>query len=822
MKISVFRLPLIPVLFAYMAGLYLGNTTSHFSNQTLIAVFFFLLLVWVSLMVVRKVRAASPIILIFFFFLGILLIHSYLNPRHPPHHISRFTGLDRISVEGIVDEIPYRSPERTHLLIRSRKVILSDRHFPVEGLFLLFVNTGDGQWGVGDCLRVLCRLHPPAGFRNPDGFSYERHLAFERVHAVGFLSVENGWVKIGEGFGNPLLLRVEKWRDHIRSFLGGKAHPLCSGIFEALVLGEQGNIPEEVKEQFTRTGITHLLAISGDHLGIVALLSYSLLIWILKRSEFLLLSTSVKKWAAGLTIPCVLLYTFIAGAGMSIIRATIMVITFFLSILIGRERNLLHTLAVAAFLILILSPPSLFDVSFQLSFLAVLSILYLVPRILREFRGQEIPLLRDASWKTRIWKYFKISLLVSFVATLGTAPFVLFDFNRISPIGLVTNLFAIPWVGFLIVPLALCASLLSFFFHPLGSLLIQINNVLALILLKVIAFFASIPFASFYVPTPTPLEMALFYPLLFLSVQLRKGRWARYLFIGLCTALVVDLAYWNLKDRFQKELIVSFLDVGQGDSILVELPKGQKMLIDGGGLYEGRFDIGKQVVAPFLWRKKIHRVDYLVLTHPDPDHLKGLNFIASHFTIGQFWDNGFPAGSEAYLQLEETLRTKKTRWFSMNEQSSPQTINGVQISVFNPPTKTPSHFGSRGSSILNNRSLVLKFQFGNVKLLLPGDVEKEAEDRMIREGYPLKADLLKIPHHGSLSSSTAPFLEEVKPAYAILSVGQRNIGRLPHPEVLKRYQEIGCRIFRTDQDGAITVITDGEKIEARRTVKSKD
>ena len=236
---------------------------------------------------------------------------------------------------------------------------------------------------MGDRLRFLCKLYSPHGFHNPGGFSYERHLAFERIHTIGFLSEEKGWVKLGEGFKNPILLRIESWRDHIRDFLDREANPPTSSIFKALVLGEQGDIPEEVKEHFILTGIAHLLAISGDQFGIVALLSFSLLIWILKRSEFLLLSISVKKWAAGLTIPCILLYAFIAGGGISVIRAAIMVITFLLSILLDRERNLLHTLALAAFLILIFSPPSLFDVSFQLSFLAVLSILYLVPRILR-------------------------------------------------------------------------------------------------------------------------------------------------------------------------------------------------------------------------------------------------------------------------------------------------------------------------------------------------------------------------------------------------------------------------------------------------------
>ena len=197
---------------------------------------------------------------------------------------------------------------------------------------------------------------------------------------------------------------------------------------------------------------------------------------------------------------------------------------------------------------------------------------------------------------------------------------------------------------------------------------------------------------------------------------------ARYLFLGLCVALVVDLALWNLKDLFQKNLTITFIDVGHGDSILVEFPKGETMLIDGGGLHEDRFDIGKNVIAPFLWKKKIHEIDYLVLTHPDPDHLKGLNFIASQFSIGQFWDNGLRGDSESYSQLEKTLSSRKVERFSLNEKIPPQMINGVQISILNPPARIASYREKRNPLFLNNQSLVMKVQFKDVSLLLTGDI----------------------------------------------------------------------------------------------------
>ncbi len=814
------RLPLIPTLIAYAFGLYVGHFNIPFPHHGYLFLFLILFSFWAFFMLMKKAIWGSWIPFGLFFFLGIFSIHNYFYPQLSPSHVSQYIGFDRISLEGMIDRVPERTQGRVQLLIRSEKVIISNHHIPMEGHLLLILKKETESFRLGDRLRFLCKLYLPRGFHNPGGLSYERHLAFDRIYAVGFLSDENSWVKIGEGSKNPVLLQIEGWRDHIRNFLEKESHPRTSSIFKALVLGEQGAIPEEVKESFILTGTAHLLAISGDQFGIVAALSFSGLIWILKRSEFLLLSISVRKWAAGLTIPCIVLYAFIAGGGTSVIRAAIMVVTFLLSILFNRERNLIHTLALAAFLILLFSPPSLFDISFQLSFLAVLSILYMMPRILEGLKKEGLSLPSKATWKMNIWRYIKISFLVTAVATFGTAPFVALHFNRISPIGLVTNLFIIPWVGFIIVPLSLAASILSFFLPPIAAALINIDSFITLTLLTVLAFLASFPFASLFVSTPTALEIALFYSLLFLTVHLKRQKVARYIFVGFCVVLVLDFAFWNLRGHFQKDLTITFIDVGHGDSILLEFPKGKKMLIDGGGLYEDRFDIGKNVIAPFLWKKKIRRIDFLVLTHPDPDHLKGLNFIASHFSIGQFWENGVRTDSEFYQRLEETLFRRKAARFSLNENSPPQVIHEAKISFFNPPAKGSSHASLPAPSLLNNSSLVTMIQFKNIRVLLAGDIEKETEYRMLREGYSLKADILKIPHHGSSSSSTLYFLQRVKPSYAILSVGERNIGKLPHPEVLARYEQLGAKIYRTDRHGAITVTTDGEEIKLKTFLKN--
>jgi len=810
---GVLRLPLIPIFFSYGIGICLGYFDLPLSSTALIISSLTFLALWALFLAIKRRTVSTVLAIAFFFLLGVLSIHHYVRPSLSPSHVSRFIGLDGISLEGML----YRPPEESHgitqLRIRAQKIIHSNQHFAAEGRLLILLKEKHPPFQIGDHLRFRCKLHHPRGFHNPGGFSYERYLSFERIHAIGFLNEETAWVKIGEASKYSPLHMIERMRNHIRNFLTKETHTLSSGILKALVLGERGDIPEEITGQFTVAGIAHLLAISGDHLGIVALLSFSLFLWILKRSEFLLLSISVKKWAAGLTIPFILLYTFIAGGGISVIRATIMVITFFLSILFSRERNLLHTLALAAFLILLFSPPSLFDVSFQLSFLAVLSILYLVPRLFRWQIEEKIPLPKETSWRQRLWAYLKISLVVTAVAILGTAPFVALHFNRISLVGFLTNLFFVPWVGFVIVPLSLVASLLSFFVYPLAVFLIQVNDFITMILLKAVALSASFPYASLFVSTPTAFEIILFYSLLLMAVHLRKGKKVRYLFLGCCIVLVLNFAFWNTKGWFQKNLRVTFIDVGHGDAILIEFPKGKRMLMDGGGLREDRFDIGKNVIAPFLWKKKIRKIDFLVLTHPDPDHLKGLNFIASHFSIGHFWDNGVRGDSESYIRLQETLLKKRIKRSSLNDQTLPQMIHGVELSFLNPPVIKESQRTNQNPSLLNNQSLAMKIQFKQIAILLTGDIEQEAEYRIMRKGLPIKADLLKIPHHGSASSSTQAFLERVKPSVAILSVSERKLGGLPHPEVLRRYERLGTRIFRTDKHGAITFVTDGERFE---------
>jgi competence protein ComEC len=258
-----------------------------------------------------------------------------------------------------------------------------------------------------------------------------------------------------------------------------------------------------------------------------------------------------------------------------------------------------------------------------------------------------------------------------------------------------------------------------------------------------------------------------------------------------------------------KGMQVIFLDIGQGDCTLVEFPRGTRMLIDGGGFY-GDFDVGERVIAPLLWEKRILKIDYLVLTHPQPDHYKGLIFIARHFRPREFWHNGMESKSPTYEQLLETIRGKGITTVRVAEGFA-RTIAGVKVQALN-PTEERTAGSTRKREGVNTNSLVLMVAFGNHRLLFTGDIDQQAEARLVRAGKGLRAQVIKVPHHGSKRSSTEPFIAKVSPHYAVISLGFGNPLHLPGKGVVERYTRLGCQVLRTDQDGAVTVQSDGKRL----------
>lgn len=805
---------LYPILLGYLLGVALTSRL-NLSRPVLLAIMVALFLC-VLFSMTRSRKAASTLFWVgAFFWFGILALQLQLQPPLPSNHVSHFADRKRVIVEGILTRPPERSLKRIRLHVKTQTLIRNQRRFTSTGTVLVSLADLEQPLGYGDRVRFATSLRRPTNFNNPGGFDYRRYLASRKIWTTAFIDNPRKIIPVATRQGNAFWTWLETVRNRIRTFLDQHSTRSSGPILKALVLGERGTIPEAVKEDFAISGAAHIMAISGLHLGIIAFFLFRGLLGILRQSETVILRTNIFKLSALLTIPPVILYTLVAGARVTTVRAAIMIIVYLVSIVIDRPRNLFHTLALAALVITLIDPASLLEASFQLSFMAVLAILFLFPRFSRLFRREEIVPSKQKRPIHRLTSWGRDLLLVSLAAMIGTAPLIAYHFHRFSPMGLISNFLVIPLLGFLAVPASLISALLSLCCTYLAIPFVRTAGWIVDLTVFMIQSLASLPGASFHVSTPTVLEIVLFY--VFIAVILHIGRSVFYriaLAVILCLG-AVDVGYWLARTHFNQTLTITSVDVGQGDCALVEFPGGKRALIDGGGFYDDSFDVGKNVVAPFLWKKKIQKIDFLVLTHPDPDHLNGLKFIARTFRVEELWDSGQKSNSPFFGELMTIVRQKQIHRISLFRGDDPRIINGVVVHPLHPRREDLQAHCWPNRSRANNLSLVLRLVFGSQAFLFTGDIEREAEAELIASGIDLESRVIKVPHHGSLTSSTASFLLKVRPEIAVISAGQRSMFRLPNPKVLKRYEGLGCRIFRTDRHGAITLETDGETLRIK-------
>ena len=287
--------------------------------------------------------------------------------------------------------------------------------------------------------------------------------------------------------------------------------------------------------------------------------------------------------------------------------------------------------------------------------------------------------------------------------------------------------------------------------------------------------------------------------------------------LAVILVLTADSGYWLFQRYWNADLRVTFIDVGQGSATLLELPGGHAVLIDGGGFSDNNaFDMGARVVAPFLRRKKIRTIDTVVLSHPNSDHLNGLIYIARYFNVKTVWTNGETKDTLGYKDFKNVIDRNHLDFIDFELMPRKQLINGVEFSFLYPPADFLARKATEKWRTANTNSLVLKVSFGNVAFLFPGDIGRRAEKELVDlAGTDLACDVLLVPHHGSRSSSSRLFLANVRPDIAVISVGWKNRFRFPHATVLRAYQKNGCRILRTDQNGAIVFTTDGRTLTVK-------
>ncbi len=667
----------------------------------------------------------------------------------------------------------------------------------------------------GKRLTLMGVLRQPQAQRNPGGFDYRAYLGRQNVHGIIYAQ---GPVQIGEHAGFPLLRWIEAFRLRTEAVIDTvyASTPLHAKLVKGILLGKRGDVPSETLEIFRNSGTFHLLAVSGLHVGLIAAFCYFGL------SRFRI----PKKVRCLLTIVAVLIYACIVGFRPSVFRASLMAILFLFATIIDRDTDIFNLLAVAASVLLLLNPTQLWDIGFQLSFVAVAAIVYFVPKMEKPLRGWWQPPEFYGDDKARFrylfgtlrclaLKWLALSHLVTFAAQLGTGPIIALHFFRAYPLGLIVGPFAVGLVS-LIVAISMGTIFVGLIWLPLAKLIAMCNHALISLFLQLISIFGQ----SSGVLKVTPPTLAFFF--LYAGLCIGIAQW-RYVYKQWRLATLIGLsliAVWVWDSAFhEKGNLLEFitLDVGQGDAAVIISPDKRTMLIDGGvrrAYYNKKkqkhveYDAGKRIVAPYLDSQGIRELDMVMLTHPDIDHGGGLAYILQNFEVKQILGISDGVFSSSNLTRLRSIAKEKGIPYSFEYGGDIELMPTVTLTLLHPIDAAATNLRDADT---NNDSLVMKLSYGVVDILFTGDIGAQAESQLIAAGQELRSDILKVPHHGSRTSSTTKFLDAVQSQYAIFSLGKGNPFRFPHPDVVSRYEERACVMLRTDELGAITFKTDGTR-----------
>lgn len=816
------KIPLAVPCALFMAGIAAGSRLSL--PETLLL--FQMLAACVALLAaLRKERHRTILAFLAaaWFLAGMLAVQDVSDPGKRPgvkallilaeHRESRGTTL-----EGYIATPPRVMDRKTRFILSVTARVGDDERHPQRGAVLLTVRNSGEDFAYGDYLRFTARLKKPRNFKNPGGFDYERYLGRMGVFLVASVNRPADIVVLRRGGGNPVKRSVEGIRTDVRTLIGRAAESPSREMLGALILGEKERIPPALREGFNRTGVAHVLAISGFHVAMAAFFAVALIKAIMTSWSPLLLRANLPKVSACGSLLFVITYALMAGFGISTARATLMISLLAVSLLLSRRGTPLNTLCLAAMAVLTLSPAALFDVSFQLSFTAVAAILMVLPRVIPALPGLD---------NRRPLKAVAVFCSVTIAATLGTAPLIALYFNRLSLVTLVSNSLVVPLVGFAVLPPGIAAAFLAPVLPWLSLLLFKAAALPLAPLLAIIEYLEGLSWSSMDLSTPGIPAVACCYAALVLALKLadclRSGNsWRaagkKSVLTAAAILLVITLGLGH--ELHMKRggipagrLEMTCLDVGQGSAALVTFPDRTVMLVDGGGFFDPAFDVGKNVVAPYLHHRRIRTIHVVVLTHPDQDHIGGLPHILETFRVKEVWSNGDIAATDSYRNFSGTIEKKGIHHRVLWSGSPDRLVGGALVSVISPLEESRGEGGFPADYDYNRYSLVLKITWGDVSFLLTGDITGGQEATLLESGAALKSTVTQVPHHGSALSSRSDFLEALGADIAVASAGHENIFGFPRPEVIERYRAAGTALYRTDLNGAVTVGTDGHSVD---------
>lgn len=629
----------------------------------------------------------------------------------------------------------------------------------------------------GDSLYIEGEFKQPEEARNYKGYNYKQYLKTKKI--IGTVELEK--VKILKSSNGSFIHNIQKY---IRDTINGTLTDEEGNLLLAILLGDKDKLSEDIQESFKTSNLSHMLAVSGAHVSYIILgLTY-------------VLQNSIIGKKNGKIVCIIFLLAFMAITNFtpSVTRACIMAILTLFSSIIYRKSDVYTNISVVALITLIFNPYSLLDLGFQLSYGGTIGIIIFIKRI------------QEKKSNSKVINYIKQMALVSIYANIIIIPIMMYHFNTVSFTFIISNIMASPILGIIVITgfLFIIASitvkpltrLIAIFIKPILSILIKISQICS-----------KLPFSNILVVTPYMFNVISYYAIILYCIKSKKNNKCKIIICLLIVLILINFIIYI----FPQKLRIFFIDVGQGDSTLIITPDKKTVLIDGGG--SDSFDVGEKVLLPYLLDRRILKIDYVLISHFDTDHCGGILTIMEKVKVKNIIISEQAEHSENYERFKKLMIHKKIRLIEVKKGDKIKIGRYSEFKILFPTSRLLSE------NPLNNNSIVAQFNYNNFKMLFTGDIEKLAEQQILKaEKAEIRADILKVAHHGSKTSSIPEFIKAVKPKIALIGVGKNNTFGHPNKQTIKNLENIKCRIYRTDIQGEIIIKIDQK---GRMNVKSK-
>jgi competence protein ComEC len=708
----------------------------------------------------------------------------------PPHEYQLFA-----TIEGTLRADATRGPNGVTLSIDVDRIVFDRAHIPTSGGVIIGVG-GDlasgriAKWRAGRRVRAPVTLRRPAKYLDPGVSDSQRDYGWKGTSLVGSVK-SDGLVDFLE-LGTPLSEALASCRSIVRAAVDTSVTPWSersAAVVTAILIGDRAGLDDEMQRQLQEAGTYHVIAISGGNIAILAGLCVMLL----------RLFRCGPRSSAVVIIVILIVYALVVGGGSSVGRATLMAVIYFAAQLDDHRSTPGNVAAVSAAALFCVSPLEVVDASFALTFGATLGLLAGMPRLKRPARMPG-------------WIYAVVALLgASICAEVALLPVSAFVFSRVTAAGLLLNFAAIPLMtlvqiaGMLLVALVHVSSRAALWTGYVAHLGVRGILVSA----SLVETWPLMTKLAKRVPPPSLWLMGTYYGALVLAL-LARPRWARTTAVVttvLCGWWMVAAPAWRSPwSVAPAPLRVTFLDVGQGDAAIVQFPNGRTLSIDNGGIAGTSFDIGSRVVSPAYWALGIRRLDYMSISHGDPDHIGGAASVFRDFRPAEIWEGVPVPPHEPTKRLRALADAAAVPWRTL-QPGDHLSVGEVLLTVHHP--SPPDWERQR---VRNDDSEVIEIRYGGVSFVFTGDIGRETETAIAASFTRAPVRILKVPHHGSATSSSIDFLHALHPDIAVISDGRGNPYGHPVPLVLERYRAMGAAIYRTDLDGAVTVETDGRTV----------